>query len=391
MLKKDNNNLKIGIDIRNIGKKRTGSEIVVLELIKNILKIDKRNKYILLTDTDDEKIISYVKKVLEIKDKKNAEIVSVKASNKFIWASWSLPLWVHKNNLDIYHTEYILPFFMPKNTKLVTHIHDVSFKVYRKFILWKDILFLDILIPWTIYKADKIIAVSKFTRDEIKKYYPYAKGKIDIVYNATNPNKNTFREVSNKQLIKIKSKYNLPEKFILYIGTLQPRKNIPTLINAYAKIKNKIPEIKLVIAGDKNGYNFDKKIDIIIDKYNLLDQEVRFIGFVDAKDKNVVYSSAQVLVAPSFYEGFGITPLEAIKENTPVLISDIPVHREIYEDGAIYFNPKNIDNLAKKIYTICTNEELRINLVRQGFVRLSFFSWKKSAKKMLKIYKLLKS
>jgi len=380
------NNLKIGIDIRNIGKQRTGSEVVVLELTKRILKIDQENEYILLTDTNDNYVINYVINSLQLKDKKNVKIVSIPTTNKFIWSFWNLPQWVRKNKLDIYHTEYILPFFMPKNTKLITHIHDVSFKAYRKFISWKDIFFLDIFIPWSIHKADKIIAVSEFTKNEIIKYYNVDFEKVEIIYNSTDLMKKTdeFNEEETRK------KYNFPEKFIFYVGTLQPRKNIPILIEAYARIKNKIPKMKLVIAGDKKAHNFDKKIDEIIKKYNLTDQEIIFSGFIDREDKMVAYKLARTLVAPSFYEGFGIVPLEAMEANIPVLVSDIPPHREVCGDMAIYFNLENLDELEKKLYTICIDKDLRNRLINLEKSRVSFFSWEKSAKKLLEIYKSLK-
>jgi glycosyltransferase involved in cell wall biosynthesis len=176
--------LKIAIDIRNIGRNRTGSEVVILELVKHLLRIDGKNQYKLLTDTKDEKVLNFVQENLELADKKNVEVVSLKAKNKFVWASWTVWRWAKKNAIDIYHTEYILPFFMPKSVKLVTHIHDVSFQVYRDLISWKDIYFLDILIPWSIKRADKIIAVSQFTKDEIEKYYSKSIGKVELVYNA---------------------------------------------------------------------------------------------------------------------------------------------------------------------------------------------------------------
>ena len=384
-MKNKEKKMTIGIDVRNIGRKKTGSEVVVLELTKNILKLDNKNKYILFTDTTDEKILKYIKAKLEIKNKSNVKVVSLVAKNKFVWTIWSLPYWIRTNSLDIYHTEYILPFFISKKTKAITHIHDVSFKVYRKFIKKLDLLFLNILIPMTIRRADKIIAVSEFTKREIEKYYPQAKGKIEIVYNSTNLSE-TINLSKKEEII---NKYNIPKKFIFYVGTLQPRKNVARLISAYAKIKHKIPEIKLVIAGNKQGYNFDKEIDINIKKNNLKDSEVLFIGFIEEEAKTIIYSLAHIFVSPSFYEGFSITPMEAIKMNLPTIISDIPVHREIYKDACLYFKPKDVDNLSKKLYTICTDESLRTSLIERGLVRASFFSWKKSAKKMLEIYNLL--
>jgi glycosyltransferase involved in cell wall biosynthesis len=379
--------MKIGIDIRNIGKQKTGSEVVVLELTKNILKLDNENKYFLLTDTDKKDVLRNIKKDLDLDSKSNTQIISLKAKNKFIWAAWSMPIFMRKKKLDIFHTEYIVPFFVSKNTKIITHIHDVSFKAYRKMILKRDLFFLDMLIPRSIRIADKIIAVSEFTKKEILKYYEVDDSKIEVVYNSINIK---IPQESESRKAEIISKYNLPPSYILYLVTLQPRKNIAILIEAYAKIKDKIPNIKLVIAGNKKAHNFDKKIDKVISNNNLSQKDVVFCGYVDTPDKSLMYKMSEVFVFPSFYEGFGIPILEAITQGTPVIASDIPPHREVAKNSAIYFEPKDLDNLSKKLYNICVDKNLRNKLIDLGRVRINFFSWEKSAKKLLKIYKSLK-
>lgn len=380
-------NMEIGIDIRNIGKQRTGSEAVVLELTKNILKLDQENKYLLLTDSVDENVLTNIKRDLSLENRKNAKIVSLKANNKFIWALWTLPRFMQKNKLDIFHTEYILPFFIPQKIKVITHIHDVSFKAYRKMILKRDLFFLDLLIPRSIRRSDKIIAVSEFTKNEIIKYYKTDPLKIEVVHNSISVNKLSVNENKKRE---VKEKYNLPDKYILYLGTLQPRKNIALLVEAYAKIRTKLPEIKLVIAGNKSAHNFDEKIDRIIKKYNLGKHDIVFTGFIDAKDKNIFFEMAHVFVFPSFYEGFGIPILEAMSVGVPVLASDISPHREVSKEAILYFNPKSLDKLEKKLYNICIDEGLRNKLINLGKSRVLFFSWEKSAKKLLKIYKSLK-
>jgi len=379
--------MKIGIDIRNIGKQRTGSEVVVLELTKNILELDKENEYFLFTDTKDEVVLKNIQEKLNLSDKKNVQVISLEAKNKFIWALWVMPRYMHKNKLDIFHTEYILPFFIPKSIKVVTHIHDVSFKVYRQMIMKKDLFFLDLLIPMSMRRSDKIIAVSQFTKDEIIKYYKINSDKIEVVFNSIN-----ISNIDLTQELKtvIRKKYNLPEKFIFYIGTLQPRKNVATLIEAYAKIRNKIPEFKLVIAGDKKAHNFDKKINASLERNSLGEDDVVFTGFIEVKDKTAIYKMAQVFVYPSFYEGFGIPILEAMSQGVPVLISDIGPHREVAQEAGVYFPPEDIDILADKLYNICVDKNENSRLTELGLARVGLFSWKESAQKMLNIFNSFK-
>ena len=374
--------MKIAIDIRNIGKQRTGSEVVVLELTKNILELDKINEYLLLTDSNDEKVLENINKDLNLSDKKNAQVVSLKAKNKFVWAAWTMPIFFRENKIDVFHTEYILPFFIPKAVKVVTHIHDVSFKAYRDMILRKDLFFLDLLIPRSIKRSDKVIAVSQFTKDEILKYYKVAESKIEVIFNSTNIVEREFNQ-EVKQMIK--EKYKLPEKFILYLGTLQPRKNIPLLINAYGKIRGKIPGVKLVLAGNRRAHNFDKKIDEAL-AVNKLSKEVCFPGFIDTIDKSIVYKMAEVFVFPSFYEGFGIPILESMSQGVPVLASDISPHREVGVEEDMYFDPQSIDNLSDMLYNICVDKKKRENLIGLGLIKNHLFSWKESAQKMLNLF-----
>lgn len=378
--------MKIGIDIRNIGKQRTGSEVVVLELTKNILELDKKNEYLLLTDTDDETVLQNIRQDLNLNDKKNAQIISLKAGNKFIWAAWTMPIFFRTHKIDVFHTEYILPFFIPSSVKVVTHIHDVSFKVYRQMILKKDLFFLDLLIPRSIRRSDKIIAVSRFTEDEILRFYPAAKNKIEVVFNSINLIISESTEEARKL---IREKYGLPEKFILYIGTLQPRKNIPVLIDAYAKIKNKIPGVKLVLAGDRKAHNFDEKIEEALIKNNLSNEDVNFPGFIDTKDKAIVCEMAQVFVFPSKYEGFGIPILEAMSVGTPVIASDIAPHREIAGEAVLFFKPVSIGTLATQLEDIIKDDVLRNKLAIKGKEQARKFSWRLSAEKMVAIFENL--
>ncbi len=386
--------MRIGIDIRNIGKKRTGDEAVFFSYVKNLALIDSENKYLLFTDIAEEEILDKIKNDLEIKNKPNFSLIPLLAvgqlRNKFIWNMWTLPRYLQKNPLDVYHTQYILPFFTPKKIKLLTTIHDISFNFYPQFIKFSDLFFLKLLIPRSLKRADGIIAVSDFTKNEIIKFYKVAPEKITVAYNAAGDSFASF-DYSEDKLGAIRKKYNLPEKFILYLGTMQPRKNLPVLIKAYAKIKKNIPELKLVLAGNKNAHNFDKKIDAKIEKYNL-ENDVIFTGYIEEGDKPVVYRLADLFVFPSLYEGFGMPILEAMASGTAVIASDIAPHREIAGSAAIYFYPKKAKELSRKIEDFFADENLGKNLMVRGQEQVEKFSWKKTASTILSVYqKVLKT
>ncbi len=397
-----NNSIIIGIDIRNIGKKRTGDEVVFLNLVKQYVVLTENNsdfqhwQFKLFTDIQDKENLKKIKQQLGIAGKNNFEIISLKSSNKFIWNIWTLPRYLRKNLINIYHTQYITPFFIPRQIKIVSHIHDLSFKVYRQFIKKRDLFFLNFLIPFSLRRADKIIAVSQFTSKEIKKYYPSVKDKITVVWNASNLIKKEKLEEIKQAKEKIRQKYNLPLRYILYIGTLQPRKNLITLIQAYLKIKNKIGNLKLVIAGNTQAYNLDQKLQPYIQQFiqrkvNLSSSGsiIYFPGYIEEEDKMKIIASSEMFIYPSFYEGFGIPLLEAMSAGVPVLASNISPHREVGEEAIEYFSPQNIDELSKKMYNIYIDKNLQQKLREKELERVKNFSWRKSAQKMLGVYKEL--
>lgn len=379
--------MKIGIDIRNIGKKRTGDEVVFLNLVKNLARIDGKNNYFLFTNISDKKNIARIKKELEIENKENFKIISLPV-NRFLWNFWTLSKYLRKNPVNVYHTQYITPWFVPKNIKITTTIHDISFNFFPQFIKPTDLFFLRILIPISLKRADKIIAVSEFTKNEIIKYYKINPEKIECVYNSID-DKFLSEEVSEEKLKEVKIKYNLPEKFVLYVGTLQPRKNIPQLMEAFFRIKARLENFKLVICGNREAHNFDKKINDLM-QLNDFKTYIIFPGFIKEADKNAVYKLARAFVFPSFYEGFGIPILEALACQTPVLASEIAPHKEIAREGALFFKLNDPDDLDKKLENICLNDVLRERLIKKGNEQVKKFSWQESAKKMLDIFNKLK-
>ncbi len=375
--------MKVGIDIRNIGKKRTGDEVVFFNLVKNLMSIDNKNEYFLFTDILDEKNITEIKKDLGIKNGSNFQIIPLKSPNKFVWNIWTLPKYLRKNPIDIYQTQYITPWFVSRSIKIITTIHDISFNFYPQFINLFDLLFLKFLIPISLKRADKIIAVSKFTADEIIRYYKIDREKIIWIHNAVS--EDFLKELSEEEKEKVKKKYNLPEKFILYLGTMQPRKNIPRLIEAFARIKSSVAGMKLVLCGNQKAHNFDKRIGETVEKMGL-EKDIDFLGYVSNKDKQAIFSLAYVFVFPSLYEGFGIPILEAMAAGIPVLASQITPHEEIAGKSILFFDVNDNYDLGNKLKEICLDDNLRRNLLTKEAEQIKKFSWRESSIKIFHIY-----
>jgi glycosyltransferase involved in cell wall biosynthesis len=375
--------VKIGIDIRNIGKKRTGDEVVFFNLTKNLAQIDAQNEYFLYTDLTDPVVLKEITERLEIQDKRNFQIISLKTKNRFTWNFWTLQKYLRAHPVDVYLTQYITPFFVPTKIKILTIIHDISFKVYAKYIKFSDLFFLKILMPLSFRRADKIIGVSDFTAQEILKYYNVAEDKVTWIHNAVGDN--FLAEISETQVADVKKKYNLPEKFILYVGTLQPRKNLPTLIEAYAKLPTETQAaIKLVLAGGR-GHNYDTNIDKTIAKHSL-QNNVFLPGFISEDDKPGIFKSSLLFCNPSFYEGFGITVLEAMTLGMPVIASDIPPHREVAGDSIVFFNPERSADLTDRLNNVINDTVMHANLAQKELIQAKNFLWKNTVRKLLEIF-----
>ncbi|MEK9174234.1 MAG: glycosyltransferase family 1 protein, partial [Patescibacteria group bacterium] len=354
------------IDIRMLGRKRTGDETVFFELTREILRQDYEHEYRLLTnETDGEALaLLYTRLGLQPEDTKR-KIVVLPTSNRFWWNLVTLPVFLWKEKITLFHTQYILPFWVPSFTKVIDHIHDVSFCSLPQFISKKDLFFLRLLIPRSLRMSTHIVVPSQFTKDEVIKYYGIREDKIVVIPNALGSqflaNHNT-RDSDET----IRDKYGLPDSFLLYVGTLQPRKNIPFLIKAFTEYRARFPESQLVIVGNREGHHVDRGITEAAG--------VVFPGYIDETDLPRVFHMASVFVFPSLYEGFGIPILEAISQSVPVIASDIPCFREIGGEAVLYFDPRNVDSLLQALYSLEDSFAKKAELVALGQKQIGHFS-----------------
>jgi glycosyltransferase involved in cell wall biosynthesis len=304
------------------------------------------------------------------------ELISFGPQNRFKWNALTIPKFLRKRkDIEIFHTHYILPFFTPKQVKLVAHIHDVSFARYPQYIEKMDLFFLNLFIPRTVKKAI-IVAPSAFTKREIIDVYQVAEENIVVVPNA--PGEDFLQRLGNgDEGAEVREKYQLSEKYLLYVGTLQPRKNIPYLLEMFHEYKEHGTDAKLVLVGNRKAHHFDTDIDEAITRLGLED-DVIFPGYVENEDLPTVYKNASLFVFPSLYEGFAIPLLEALSAGVQTLASDIPVHREVGGDAVTYFPLGNVAEAAKILYTIPITEHVHPN-TRE-------YSWNTSACLLADLY-----
>lgn len=281
-----------------------------------------------------------------------------------IWEQLDLPVYIKREGspllLNLANTA---PVFY-KNKICV--IHDIAYERFPQTFDWKFRLFYKFLIPKILKNSRKIMTVSKFSRNEISQLYGIQSDRIDIVYNSVNT---TFKNIRTEN----------KEKYILAVSSLHYQKNFHSLIEAFDGLGDE--NIKLFLVGEinKNFTNLNL-LEKIKNNTNII-----FIGRVSDKELTRLYSNAICFVFPSFYEGFGIPPLEAQSCGCPVVCSNAASLPEIYGDSVVYFNPYNVEDMRGKIRMVLNDENLQNELRAKGFENIKRFSWEESAQKIINL------
>lgn len=274
------------------------------------------------------------------------------AKQRNFYEQFKLPKLIYKKYPDaiIHYPDTMAPIFA-KNKVIIT-VHDLAFKSLKDAFTWKTTLWKNFITDLSIKKAHKIIAITEFAKNEILKYYPMVNDKISVVYNGFNNFSKEPIDVSNinQKILDLKN-----GKYILTVSTISPRKNIDGLIKAFGLIKDKICDYKLVIAG-KNGWLYENVYKVVS---NLgLNDRIIFTGSINDDELKFLYKNASLFVYPSFYEGFGLPPLEAMSYGIPCVVSNRTSIPEVVGDAAIKVNPDNLNELGNKIFKVISNGKL---------------------------------
>ena len=302
-----------------------------------------------------------------------------------LWTQWRLPLELYWSlpRPDVFFTPtHYAPRFSPVPT--VISIMDLSYLHFPELFADRDLYQLKNWTQYSIKKAAHIITISNSSKNDIIKAYRIPEDRVTVIYpgikEVTTLNPHVY------SMSELKSKYLISDNYLLSVGTLQPRKNTARLIEAFAKLKKSKKfdksDIMLVVVG-KKGWLYE---DILAapERFGVT-ESVKFLDFVSDEDLASLYKNAQCYVFPSLYEGFGLPVLEAMKFDCPVITSNISSLPEAAGDAALYVNPLDVDDIAKKIEKILENKELRKDLIKKGREQIKKFSWEKSAKETLQI------
>jgi len=333
-------------------------------LLENIFDLDESNQYILFYNSSKKVSVPEFNYPNVKKIKFDYPNKLLNASQKFLQTP-KIDKMI--GGVDVFFMPNLLFASLSERVKKIVTIHDLSFERYPAFYSAKERLWHHLVNPKKLCQtANIIIAVSQNTKNDIVDLYGIEQDKVKVVYSGVSKK---YHQIQNSEkLEQVKAKYNLPENFVLYLGNIENRKNIESVISTTKKLN-----INLVIAGQGTAH---KGVS-----------HVKYIGYVKEEEKPVLYTIASILIYPSFYEGFGFPPLEAMACGTPVICSLSSSLPEIVESAGILVNPYNSVELTFAIKNIMSDTNLYQKLKNNGFKQAKNFSWKKCAEDHIKLFK----
>lgn len=368
--------MKIGFIADRINRPRTGIGNYAYNLIKEFSKMDDIKSQLYLINYEEGIFFKDLKKII-LKTP-----LDVTKKSFYFWHLY-LQIKLKRDNLglDIIHSpENATPFVKLRSKKVIT-VHDIIPYLFPETYSIITQLRYKLFFKRTLKTADKIIANSERTKKDLINYFDVPSEKIRVTLLAADE---IFKPLSHTEVTEVKRRYELEFPFILYVGNLEKRKNIETLIKSYYQIKQRGINHKIVIVG-KKGWKSDNILAEI--SHLKLQDDIVFTGYVSDEDLPALYNAASLFVYPSIYEGFGLPPLEAMSCGCPVITSNTSSLPEVVGDGGIMFDPHDIDELANLMYEVLTNNELKDDLIEKGLRRAKMFSWNKCAKETLEVYR----
>ncbi len=284
---------------------------------------------------------------------------------------------------DLYWSPNFIPLDGIKASKIVTTVHDFSFYLHADWHPQERVEYFGTYFFKNVMRSDWIITGSEFSKDEIVKYLKFPADKITVIYHGVDQEQ--YKVYDKAVLQGTKSKLKLSDSFLLFVGSIEPRKNLLNLLKAYHLLSEDIKDkYSLVLVGFKGWENQD--VMELIEKEK---KHVRYLGYLDDEELVHVYNLATVFVYPSLYEGFGIPPLEAMACGTPVISSNTASLPEACDDVAVYCNPNDINDITEKIEFVLSDDKLQQEMIEKGLKRVKKFTWEKAAEEHMKVFENL--
>jgi len=370
--------MKVAIDIRRAGDFGVGTYI--RNIINELAHQDRDSRYLLIGEP------RHMQEIDPLPD--NFELVEFSAPLGSAHSQVRLPLLLTRHGVELLHIPWFYaPAALP--CPLVITVHDLTDFFYpppgtARVVQAARLHFA----RRALVKARRILAVSQATRRELSRAFHIPETKIEVIYNALDERFAHEPPPADPERVLERHAVNFP--FVLYAGNIKPQKNLTRLIEAFAVAKAELadhPEfegLKLLLIGDELTKHPDLRRAVVRTRVR---EDVRFMGFVPHDVLRVFYSKARAFLFPSLYEGFGLPPLEAMAHGTPVLTSNVSSLPEVLDHAALLVNPENVFDIARGIRQVLTDEALRRQLIERGHEQLRKYSWERSARQVLDVYR----
>ncbi len=355
--------IRIGMDTQSIIGAKTGIGCYVNSLVKYISK------------SDEFKINSY-------SDKATLDMSTLQ---RILWENIKMPMIAKRDKIDLLHIPGFAGPLLKGKYRKVTTVHDLIGMIYPHNLGRISRFYWQKWLPLCVKNSDIIIADSENTKNDIMRLLHVPADKITVIYLAADEH---FRPMSKvESSLNILRKYGINKKYILNVGTIEPRKNIVSLVEAFGKYKKHSEEDILLVVAGKKGWDYQRCKHRVQELG--LDQEVVFCDYVEEDDLPLLYSLAEVFVYPSFYEGFGLPVLEAMSCGIPVISSNVSSLPEITGDAALLIDPNSIDSIKAALAKILDDKQFAKTLSGRALERSRFFSWENTVEKTIEIYRKL--
>jgi glycosyltransferase involved in cell wall biosynthesis len=362
--------MRVAIDCRAVTAPKTGDRTYALNLIRGLAAVDCENQYLLYTSEPTEQTQL---------GRPNMEAVVLPADPAWWWTPFLFPDDLKRSSVSLGHVQYITPLSAP--VPFITTIHDIAFRRYPGLFPLKHRLLLNALVPLCAWRSARVLTGSESTRQDLLEFYRLPAEKVVVTpYAADSQYRPLERETARRQ---VSERFGIRTPYLLSVGVLQPRKNLPRLVEAFARIARRVPH-RLVIVG-KWGWAHESLQDAV--RRAGLGERICFAGYVADADLPALYCAADIFVYPSLYEGFGLPPLEAMACGTPVVAGATSSLPEVVGDAGVLVDPRDVGKLADAISSLLTDERERMRLRERGLRQASRFSWEETARRTVEVYR----
>jgi len=363
--------MRIGIDARLVYYTQAGISQYTLRLLQEFSALDHDDQFVVLQSRRQKP---------RLVDQPNFRTRSLWTPPHHRLEQLLLSVEIAPIDMDVLHSPDFIPPFKRSCRSVIT-IHDLNFLLYPHFLTPESASYYG-QIDQAVRNCDHIIAVSESTKRDIIRLTGAAENKITVVYEAASPIYHPQRD--EKMHSQLQTRLGTGSAFILFVSTIEPRKNVPTLLMAYRQLlDNYHAESDLVLAGER-GWLADEVFHLV-EKLGLRSR-VHFLGRVSPQELFELYNAARLLVHPAFYEGFGLTPLEAMACGTPVVVSNTSSLPEVVGDAALLVEPTDVDGMAVAMWRLLSDDALWQQMSDKGLKRARQFNWRKAALETLDIY-----